>query len=1215
VEVTNSQLAYGYNLSLAVAIPPGVDILSGVSMIKFPYTTGTWLTLANPVNLPAGSNKWVFNISGDPNGVVILKGTDSIPKNGYRLRFRVLTNCNFTSGKSLQITASALNACGDGESRVSYSMPVVIDGLPTNVSLYVISAQVPASLPTCSDSSLMKIKVINLGPNAVSSIEKIGVNLDDAFDYSANSLTGIHNGPSGIASNITTGGIRYINFAIQPNLAINDSIVFSFKLNDIDPGSLHCDTLTVETTTLLVAQVNCSTAPTGSCLIQSITSATSSNVPVSKDNIAFGSYNAQSTPNGTTDETVTIHYRVKNTGAVNLNSGNLSVVFVHDSNQNGLPDETGADSLFSQVIPVVTLIPGDSVAMTASFSVPADKVCNMLAALKLNSNPCICSEVVLPVALIRIINAGTDFSTCANNPVQMGMTGVSPYTYHWIPSLYLNSSVIANPVFNFGGVVSVPTSFNYILQTTRPGDCLSRDTTVVTVYPAAFASAGNDTTVCPLSTVTMATSYASFHTSMHWTTGGDGVFDHPDSLHAGYTPGSTDILLGSATLTFTAQGPCGSMGDQVLVSLNALPVVTNSPLRETVCSAASPMITLTGTPTVTTFSWTASGSSGNVTGFGPGNGLVINQNLFNTGFDHEIVTYSITPSSPTCQGFATNYQVMVLPVSDVYFSPVSQVICSQQTTGINLLSHVDSTSFTWTAIAGSPAITGYSNGSGALISQTLLNTGTVTDSVVYTVTPVSFGCTPGVPQTVVVKVKPAPHMTNTITAFTQCSSQVTTILLQSNFSSSTFAWTATGSSVNVSGYYPGAGSSIVQPLVNTGFSNESVTYSVTPSFNGCTGLPTDFIITVYPVPNAYCIPTTQTVCSARNCTIDLMSDVAGANFTWTGNSISPFITGYAPGNGNQINQVLINTGLTGSVTYQITPFANGCQGTNTVSQVTVNPAPSVTQVGCFDLITTANAKPFLLRGGKPAGGVYAGTGVSNGYFNPTLAGSGLHHLTYTYSNIYLCDDSAHFTIIVQNNSFSCGGDLTDVRDGKKYKTAVIGGRCWMAQNLTHGFQMEPPSQPQTNNCLSEKYCLTNDPGCSIYGGLYQWDELMGYGISSANQGLCPPAWHVPSESEWQLLINSVAAGFIFPGDGVAAGFLKDPFLSQPFDALTKGIYYLNNTWQFMSDPLTVTMFWTSDATGANRSVARGMNVINTSVSRYEGSRGNAFPVRCVKDVP
>jgi uncharacterized protein (TIGR02145 family) len=103
--------------------------------------------------------------------------------------------------------------------------------------------------------------------------------------------------------------------------------------------------------------------------------------------------------------------------------------------------------------------------------------------------------------------------------------------------------------------------------------------------------------------------------------------------------------------------------------------------------------------------------------------------------------------------------------------------------------------------------------------------------------------------------------------------------------------------------------------------------------------------------------------------------------------------------------------------------------------------------------------------------------------------------------------------------------------------------------------------------------------------------------------LCPPGWHVPSSGEWQSLIDASQ------GNGIAGGILQ----TGSFNALAMVIYYLDNLWSFTaSDNLNATMFWTSSLNGG-KPIARGMNVISPSVSAYESSKANAFPVRCVKD--
>jgi hypothetical protein len=71
----------------------------------------------------------------------------------------------------------------------------------------------------------------------------------------------------------------------------------------------------------------------------------------------------------------------------------------------------------------------------------------------------------------------------------------------------------------------------------------------------------------------------------------------------------------------------------------------------------------------------------------------------------------------------------------------------------------------------------------------------------------------------------------------------------------------------------------------------------------------------------------------------------------------------------------------------------------------INPIPSVS----FEPDNTTycnNSGSVDLGGGSPAGGVYSGPGVSNGMFNPSQAGSGLHPVTYTYTNASGCSNSS-----------------------------------------------------------------------------------------------------------------------------------------------------------------------------------------------------------------
>ncbi|MCD6347162.1 MAG: hypothetical protein J7L96_07065 [Bacteroidales bacterium] len=101
--------------------------------------------------------------------------------------------------------------------------------------------------------------------------------------------------------------------------------------------------------------------------------------------------------------------------------------------------------------------------------------------------------------------------------------------------------------------------------------------------------------------------------------------------------------------------------------------------------------------------------------------------------------------------------------------------------------------------------------------------------------------------------------------------------------------------------------------------------------------------------------------------------------------------------------------------------------------------------------------------------------------------------------------------------------IQDLRDGQWYPITRIGGQLWMAKNLNYGTQIDSYEE-QTDNQISEKYCFQHYQGqrntCEKYGGLYQWNEAMQYTKKEGTQGICPPGWHVPSDNDWQVLMDN-----------------------------------------------------------------------------------------------
>ncbi|MFC2106824.1 FISUMP domain-containing protein [Bacteroidota bacterium] len=113
-----------------------------------------------------------------------------------------------------------------------------------------------------------------------------------------------------------------------------------------------------------------------------------------------------------------------------------------------------------------------------------------------------------------------------------------------------------------------------------------------------------------------------------------------------------------------------------------------------------------------------------------------------------------------------------------------------------------------------------------------------------------------------------------------------------------------------------------------------------------------------------------------------------------------------------------------------------------------------------------------------------------------------------------------FTYQFSTNT-SCPNTPTVLYESQVYNTIQIFSQCWLKENLNVGV-MIPGSQEMTNNGVIEKYCFDNDlANCDIYGGLYQWNEMMQYTIIQGVQGICPPGWHIPTDDEWKILEGMV----------------------------------------------------------------------------------------------
>ncbi len=199
---------------------------------------------------------------------------------------------------------------------------------------------------------------------------------------------------------------------------------------------------------------------------------------------------------------------------------------------------------------------------------------------------------------------------------------------------------------------------------------------------------------------------------------------------------------------------------------------------------------------------------------------------------------------------------------------------------------------------------------------------------------------------------------------------------------------------------------------------------------------------------------------------------------------------------------------------------------------------------------------------------------------------------------------------------------------RDYKTVQIGTQCWFKENLNVG-TMIPGIQPQFDNGIIEKYCFNNyTTNCDMYGGLYQWDEIMKYDTVEGIQGICPPGWHIPTDEEWKQLEGTVDSYYGYP-DPIwdSAGYrgfdvgerLKATRLWMPsstgndyfgFAALGTGCCIPGGT--FVNE-VKYTSMWSSTKVTSMGSWYRFVEYWETRLSRSYNSKLMGRSVRCLKD--
>jgi gliding motility-associated-like protein len=657
------------------------------------------------------------------------------------------------------------------------------------------------------------------------------------------------------------------------------------------------------------------------------------------------------------------------------------------------------------------------------------------------------------------ICSGTAFTTSPTNnaPTTIVPSGT---TYTW--TVVDNTSVTgeSNQATGQSSISQTLTNNTNVVQTVTytvtprsgaDGNCVgSTFTIVVTVNPkpvvpnqTATICSGTAFSVLPINNPTATIIPAS--TTYTWT-----VVDNVNVTgDAAQTIGVSTIGQTLTNLTNTAQtvvytvtptsGVAGNcVGSTFTVTVTVSPRAAIANTTATACSGSSFSVTPTnGTdivPLGTTYAWSSlpvvtGGLTGGATATGQSS---ISGTLTNPTNTPQTATYTVTPTSGTCVGPTFNVVATINP-KPVIVNKTS-TICSGDAFSVTPVNGSDivpaSTTYIWT-ISTNTNITGQSAQSSAQssIGQTLTNLTNSAQTITYTVTPTSgaAGNCVGSTFTVIVTVSPKPRIANKTA--TTCSGVGFTVTPTNGTdivpSGIRYAWSAPTVTGGLTGGVSATGqTSITGTLTNPTNTQQTATYTVTPTSGSCVGPTFTVVVTLNPKP----VIANKTVVACSGAAFSVIpingSDIvpSSTTYTWLTPTVTGLMTGGAGGTAqSSVFGTLTNsTTTTQTATYTVTPTIGSCSGSTFTVVATINPTPTV----------NTPTSQVLCNGSSSTAVTFSGTVAGTTYFwtnNNTaigLAANGSGNISsFTATNSTNAPIVATITVtpIFTNGGQSCSG--------------------------------------------------------------------------------------------------------------------------------------------------------------------------------------------------
>ena len=246
VTIQNTQLGNDYNMGVLMTLPPNAVLVPGSVEIAWPPSAGFQPLGSDPVY--TSSSVLGDNYTFDPFAPYPYLGINGLPKtstttvtdsNQIAIRYQLVSDCGFTSGRSVKLILSGEEFCGDAVDTTGFkTFPIFITGGEADPANQI--QIVPTVGDTINGQFPVNIQITNVGDSITGPLDKIKVLLSQNITYVPNSATAANWTP-GEPTISAQNGITTLSWTLPQGMTQGDINSFSFELNSMDIGCGSAD--------------------------------------------------------------------------------------------------------------------------------------------------------------------------------------------------------------------------------------------------------------------------------------------------------------------------------------------------------------------------------------------------------------------------------------------------------------------------------------------------------------------------------------------------------------------------------------------------------------------------------------------------------------------------------------------------------------------------------------------------------------------------------------------------------------------------------------------------------------------------------------------------------------------------------------------------------------------------------------------------------------